>query len=128
MLNILLVEDNWADAYITQESFAALGEQCRLHCVDSGEAALAFLERNDRPDVVLLDLNLPGMNGFDVLEHLRSHPTFQDTVAIALLGSSNEMAWWRDQGMRPDAFLTKPVDPVEALAVWRQAQGQANDD
>lgn len=121
MLRILLVEDSWADAFFVRETFADHPADLHLHTVPDGETALDYLDGlDDLPDVVLLDMNLPGISGRDVLSQLQRRDASRRVVTVALLGSSGEAEWWIRQGMEPTAFLTKPVDPDELLAVWQQ--------
>ena len=74
---VLLVEDNEADVRLTREALREAGDGVRLSTVGDGEQALAFLRREEgfteapRPDLVLLDLNLPRKNGTEVLEEMR---------------------------------------------------------
>ncbi|GGL86403.1 response regulator [Deinococcus aerolatus] len=68
----LLVDDNLQDRMLAQEAFELLCPACILICVESGAAALDFLQSGlVQPDVVLLDLNMPGMNGFEVLQEMK---------------------------------------------------------
>ena len=75
---VLLVEDNEADVRLTREALREAGDDVRLSAVGDGEQALAYLRREEgfaeapRPDLVLLDLNLPRKNGLEVLEEMRA--------------------------------------------------------
>jgi CheY-like chemotaxis protein len=77
-IDVLLVEDSPGDIRLTQEAFGAANSDIRLHVAMDGVEALAFLERAGahldapRPDLILLDLNLPKKDGREVLKHIRS--------------------------------------------------------
>ena len=128
MLHILLVEDNELDALLAVDGFVPYNSHCCVHHVTTAEDGMAFLKRQgryaraDTPSLVLLDLNLPGMSGADLLHEIRRDDHFTDTLVIALLGSANEADWWRSRGLAPDAFLTKPVDAAQVLDVWDGAR------
>lgn len=118
-IEILLVEDEPADVELTQRALTQAKLQNRLTVVTDGASALAFLrgeaphEATVRPDVVLLDLNLPKLDGREVLEEMRQDPHLRDIPVIILTGTNAEHA--ELGALRPDAFLTKPVD-FERLA------------
>lgn len=95
--NILLVEDNLADVELTEislEQAQVLGAQSALHVVHDGQQAIDFLHQHKdyadapRPDLILLDLNLPGKNGRDVLREIKDHEDLR-SIPVAILSSSN---------------------------------------
>ena len=105
---LLYVEDNPANLRLVQE-IVRFRPDLRLLSAPDGPAGLA-LARTERPDVVLMDLNLPGMGGFEVLERLRADPAGAAIPVIAL--SANAMAHDVERGLAAgfDHYLTKPID------------------
>jgi diguanylate cyclase (GGDEF)-like protein len=118
-IEILLVEDEPDDVELAQLAFSRARLQNRLSVASDGASALAVLrgepphEDRLRPDVVLLDLDLPGTDGREVLRAMRETPELRDIPVVILTGSNDEQAELR--ALQPDAFLTKPVD-FERLA------------
>ena len=95
-IEILLVEDNPGDIVLTRLAFEKAKMVNRLHVVTDGESALRFLRAEGefagrrRPDLVLLDLNLPGLSGQDVLEELKADPALKTIPVVVLTSSSDE--------------------------------------
>ena len=91
---VLLVEDNEADVRLTREALREAGEDVRLSAVGDGEQALAYLRREEgfaeapRPDLVLLDLNLPRKNGLEVLDEMRADEALAAIPVIMLTSSA----------------------------------------
>ena len=116
---ILLVEDNPGDVRLTKEAFEQGQIETDLHVVSNGSEALSFLSRDGeytdvpRPDLVLLDLNLPGKDGENVLEELKDDPTHRSIPVIVLTSSSADEDIARSYERHANAYLTKPVDPDE---------------
>jgi CheY-like chemotaxis protein len=125
---ILVVEDDENDALLIRRAFQKAEITNPCHYSSSGEAAMAYLlgmgEHSDRqrhplPGLVLLDLRLPGLSGFDLLFWIRSHPEFHD-LRVVVLSSSDEM---RDVNeayhLGANSFLVKPLEleNVDAL-LW----------
>jgi chemotaxis family two-component system response regulator Rcp1 len=113
---VLLVEDNEADVRLTREALREPGPPVRLSAVGDGEQALAYLRRQEgyadaqRPDLVLLDLNLPRKNGLEVLDELRSDPELATLPVIMLTSSAAEhdVAACYARGAR--SYVVKPGD------------------
>jgi CheY-like chemotaxis protein len=113
---VLLVEDNEADIRLTREALREPGPPVRLSAVGDGEQALAFLRREqgyagaERPDLVLLDLNLPRKNGLEVLDELRADPELASLPVIVLTSSSAEhdVKACYERGAR--SYVVKPGD------------------
>lgn len=120
---ILLVDDNPADVLYTQCMFEDAAFEGRLHVVRDGIEALTFLSRKGehhaapRPDLVLLDLNMPRMDGLEVLAHLRADEKLRDLVVVVMTASASEVEVWQAKGTGASAYLPKPVDPAEVLAL-----------
>lgn len=118
-LNILLVEDNPDHAELARRSLESLSGHTCLHHVEDGEAALDYMfgrgvyadrARFPAPDLVLLDLRLPRMDGLEVLRHVKSHPVLQHTPVVVLTTSDTEFDLARACAHHADHFVTKPVD------------------
>ena len=116
-IQILLVEDNPVDARLLEAYFGKSVAQYNLHVVRSGEEALSFLyhgvEFTDapRPDVVLLDLHLPEMTGFEVLAAIKNHQHLKDIPVIVLTVSTADDDIQRAYDLQANCYLTKPKDP-----------------
>lgn len=117
--NILLVEDNRGDVRLIEEAFADRELPGKIHAVHSGSEALDWvLQRGDfasspRPDIVLVDLNLPGISGHTILEEIKSDPDLQRIPVIVLTGSKSEEELNEAYDEYANACLVKPVDPDE---------------
>ena len=123
--DILLVEDNPGDVRLTQEAFKEGQIQNRLHVVTDGVEAMSFLNQSGdfadapRPDIILLDLNLPRKNGDEVLEEIREDPILRPIPVIVLTSSQAEEDVVKSYNLCANAYLTKPVDPDRFTAVVR---------
>lgn len=126
---ILLVEDNPGDQKLVALAFRDNPRVKSIHVVDDGEKALAFLRRSGefkespRPDLILLDLNLPRKSGFEVLEELRADPQLVHMPVVVL--TSSEAPWdvHRSYRLGANAFLTKPVDLPKFLEAMQGIDG-----
>lgn len=124
-INLLLVEDNPGDVRLTEEAFDGDRTEHAMHVVTDGEEALDFMYRRDdhasapRPDLVLLDLNLPRLAGMDVLAEIKSDPELKQIPVIVLTGSEAEQDVIESYNHHANACLTKPVDPNEFIALIR---------
>jgi len=113
---VLLVEDNEADVRLTREALREAGENVRLSAVVDGEQALAFLRRQDgfadapRPDLVLLDLNLPRKNGLEVLDELRADASLAPIPVIMLTSSAAHSDVEAAYARGANAFVVKPLE------------------
>ena len=127
-VNILLVEDNPGDIRLTQEAFNEGQITNTLHVVENGIDALDFLfQRNDyadapRPDLVLLDLNLPRKNGDEVLAELHEDPDRRRIPVIVLTSSEAETDVVQSYELCASGYLTKPVDPDEFIATIQEIE------
>jgi CheY-like chemotaxis protein len=111
---VLLVEDDDGDALLVEEAMRPHGDRVRLErCVD-GDAALARLRAvvdagAAVPDLVLLDLNLPGTQGLEVLRHIKTHPVLR-TIPVTVLSTSDDPATIRTAyESAANAYVSKPV-------------------
>lgn len=110
-LRVLLIDDSPMDRALAEEAFTLLDDSCTLVTQPSGAAALAALLAPGAalPDLVLLDLHMPGMNGFMVLEHLKRHPRLQTLPVMLLTTSTAEDDVRRAYALRASAYLPKPM-------------------
>jgi CheY-like chemotaxis protein len=121
--DILLIEDNPGDIRLTQEAFNESHIANTLHVVNDGIEALDFMNRRKgyedapRPDLILLDLNLPRKNGDEFLEELyETAPHLASIPVIVLTSSQAEEDIVKSYELRANAYMTKPVDPSEFIA------------
>ena len=122
-IDILLVEDSPADVRLTQEALREAKVLNALHVVQDGAAALAFLRREgqyaatQRPDLILLDLNLPRKDGREVLAEIKSDEVLKRIPVVVLTTSRAEEDVVRTYDLHANAYITKPVDLKQFLAV-----------
>ncbi|QLK27045.1 response regulator [Natrinema zhouii] len=124
---ILLVEDNPGDVRLIEEAFSDGNIENTLNAVTDGQSALDFIyqrgeyEDAPRPDIVLLDLNLPKVDGEDVLHEIKHHPELDHVPVVILTGMKEDLIESRDldHDADEDAVLKKPVDPGEFVEVIR---------
>lgn len=115
-VEILLVEDNEDDIVIIQEVFADMKLASIVNTVRDGEEALAYLRRNGKykvarvPDIVLLDINMPKKNGFEVLEEMKKDPRLQSLPVIMLTTSHREEDVVRSYEKGACSYIHKLVD------------------
>lgn len=125
-IEILLVEDDPGDVMMTREAFQDHKLRNTLHVVDDGVDAMAFLRREGdfvdkpRPDLVLLDLNLPRMDGREVLQAIKSDPQLSSIPVVVLTTSEAEDDVLRSYSLHANAYVTKPVDFERFIEVVRQ--------
>jgi CheY-like chemotaxis protein len=126
MIHVLLVEDDPGDVLITREAFAENKVRNYLSVVNDGVKALQFLRREadyanaPRPDLILLDLNLPRMDGHEVLANIKSDADLQRIPVVILTTSDAEEDVLRSYDLHANAYVTKPVDFERFLGVVRQ--------
>ena len=124
-VEILLVEDNPADAYLTVTALRDAPSPNEVHIVTDGEQALAFLKREGdhvnapRPYIVFLDLNLPKVDGYHVLEAMRTDPALRGIPVVVISGSSREIDIARAYDAQISAYLVKPPGIEEYFAAIR---------
>jgi CheY-like chemotaxis protein len=125
-IEVLLVEDDAGDELMTREAFEDNKIRNSLHVVRDGEEALDFLYRRGdhpdavRPDLVLLDLNLPKYDGRQVLEQIKSDPDLATIPVVILTTSSAEEDIVRSYKLHANAYVTKPVDLDQFIRAVRQ--------
>lgn len=125
-VHVLLVEDDPGDVLMTQEAFEHHRIRNPLHIVADGAAALRFLHREGehtdapRPGLILLDLNLPLMNGREVLAEIKSDEHLRSIPVVVLTTSQAEEDIVRSYDLHANAYVAKPVDFTQFMEVIRQ--------
>lgn len=125
-IEVLLVEDDAGDELMTREAFADNKIQNALHVVRDGEEALDFLYRRGnhaaavRPDLILLDLNLPKYDGRQVLAKIKGDEELAAIPVVVLTTSSAEEDIVRSYKLHANAYVTKPVDIHQFIRAVRQ--------
>ena len=115
-IEILLVEDSAGDVELTREAFIDAKVHIHLHVAGDGTEAMAFLRREGehahapRPDLILLDLNLPKKDGREVLEEIKASPALQTIPVVILTTSASEADILRSYRLHANCYITKPVD------------------
>jgi two-component system, chemotaxis family, response regulator Rcp1 len=115
-VEILLVEDNAADVRLMREAFADAKIRNHLHVASDGDEALAFLRRegrhasSPRPDLVLLDLNMPRKNGREVLSEIRRDPVLKIIPVVVMTTSDAERDISAMYGLGANCYVIKPLD------------------
>jgi len=115
-IEILLVEDNPGDVELTREALEMAKVANRLHVVDDGADAVDFLFRRGRyadaprPDIILLDLNLPKKDGRQVLSEIKAEPSLAQIPVVVLTTSQAEEDILRAYQLHANCYVTKPVD------------------
>src|ERR1700691_2803335 len=114
-LEVLLVEDSPGDVRLTQEAFRDSGSDIHLHVAADGVAAMGFLRQEGihgdapRPDFILLDLNLPKMDGREVLAHIKEADNLKTIPTIILTTSEAEADILKSYQLQANCYLCKPV-------------------
>jgi chemotaxis family two-component system response regulator Rcp1 len=126
---ILLVEDNPADVRLTREAFKKSKIQSNLHVVKDGVEAMDFLQKQDgyldaaRPDLILLDLNLPRKNGREVLAEIKADPELKRIPVVVLTTSRADKDILASYNLNANCYICKPADIdqfFEAIRVTEQ--------
>ena len=127
-IQILLVEDSPGDVRLTQEVLRDAKIANELHVVGDGEQAMAFLHRTGahaagpRPDLVLLDLNLPRKDGREVLSEMSHDDDLHSIPVIVLTTSAAEQDILHSYELSANAYITKPIDLDEFIRVVRSIE------
>ena len=114
-IEILLVEDSPGDIRLTQEAFRDANVHINLHVALDGTQAMAFLKQEGehanvpRPDLILLDLNLPKKDGREVLKEIKESPTLKSIPVVILTTSEAEADVQRSYQLHANCYITKPV-------------------
>lgn len=125
-IDVLLVEDDPGDVLMTREAFEDNKVANNLFVVNDGVTAMDFLRKEGEhtdaptPDLVLLDLNLPRMDGREVLAALKEDPELRRIPVVVLTTSEAEEDVLRSYSLHANAYVTKPVDFARFIEVVRQ--------
>jgi chemotaxis family two-component system response regulator Rcp1 len=115
-VEVLLVEDSPGDVRLTKEAFKDAKVHINLHVASDGAEAMAFLGREGehanvpRPDLILLDLNLPKKDGREVLAEIKASPSLKSIPVVILTTSASEEDILRSYLLHANCYITKPVD------------------
>ncbi len=127
-IDILLVEDNPGDADLAREALEAGKLNNQLFVVGDGEAAMDFLFQSGsysempRPDLILLDLNLPRKDGREVLADIKAHKDLKRIPVVILTTSDAEEDVLRSYNLHANCFITKPIDLNQFVKVVRSIE------
>lgn len=127
-IEILLVEDNLGDIRLTQESLKDCKVYNNLHVARDGIEALAFLHHQPpyqdvpRPDLILLDLNMPKKDGREVLAEIKSTEDLKRIPVVILTSSESEEDILRTYDLHANCYITKPVDLEQFIRVVRSIE------
>jgi len=114
-MDVLLIEYNPGDVRLTREAFSAATKSIRLHVAMDGVEAIAFLKREGehaqapRPDFILLDLNLPKMDGREVLARIKENDSLKTIPTVILTTSDSKADIEKGYQLQANCYLTKPV-------------------
>ena len=128
-VNILLVEDNPGDVRLTKEAFKEAKVNNNLHIVSDGVEALDFLRRKGkyigapRPDIILLDLNMPKKNGREVLAEIKADPDLMRIPVLVLTISQAEEDILKSYNLHANCYIQKPVDINKFIDVVKSIEG-----
>ena len=127
-VEILLVEDSPGDARLAREGLSECKIRNTLHVVDDGVKAMAFLRRRDeyakapRPDIVLLDLNLPRKDGREVLREVKEDESLRTIPVVVLTTSKAEEDVLKSYSLHANCYVTKPMGLQQFLDVVRSIE------
>jgi chemotaxis family two-component system response regulator Rcp1 len=127
-IEILLVEDSLSDAQLAIEALQSAKIANHLSHVEDGVEAMQFLRREGpyrdapRPDLILLDLNLPRKDGHEVLEELKEDPQFKQIPVVVLTTSRAEQDVPRSYALHANCYITKPVDFTQFMEVVKSIE------
>lgn len=122
-VEILLIEDNSGDVLLTKEAFEEIDFKDRINVARDGDDAMDYLRKRgpykdvSRPDLILLDLNLPRKDGREVLEEIKSDPELRSIPVIILTTSKSERDIRICYDLHANCYITKPVDFEEFLKI-----------
>jgi two-component system, chemotaxis family, response regulator Rcp1 len=115
-IEVLLIEDSPGDVRLTKEAFRSANQHINLHVATDGVEAMAFLKRQGinagvpRPDLILLDLNLPRMDGREVLAQIKNDEDLKTIPTVILTTSDSEVDITKSYQLQANCYLNKPVE------------------
>lgn len=133
-LEVLLVEDDLDDAGLTFEALKQGEVPCRISLVRDGEEALEFLHKSGRyaraprPDIILLDIQMPKLDGRGVLAVIKQEDALKDIPVVVMTVSASHKEILEEESLRVESYLTKPFDLQQFLAVVKSLRRYLLDD
>lgn len=127
-IQILLVEDNEGDVVLTLEAFESVRLANAIQVVNDGEEAIQYLNKTGRfsdavePDMILLDINLPKIDGKEVLHYIKTHDKFKVIPVVILTSSSSERDVQAMYAEHANCYITKPVDFSKFIQVIKSIE------
>jgi len=130
-LRILVAEDELGDVYLIQRAFARAGVNVPVHFARNGQEVLDYLEGNPPfenpvefplPNLLLLDLNLPRLSGFEVLTWVRGKPAFSQMPVVVLSSSDRREEISKAYQLGANSYVIKPTEPTELISVVERIQ------
>ncbi len=127
-MEILMVEDNPYDVRLTVEAFRDANVASNMHLAADGVEAVEFLRREGRhrdaprPDLILLDLNLPKMNGMEVLAEIKADPETRRIPVVVLTSSGDDKDVMAAYGLHTNAYITKPADVDRFITIAKAVE------
>ncbi|HEY7309527.1 MAG TPA: response regulator [Gemmataceae bacterium] len=127
-IEILLVEDNPTDARLTKEAFCEGKLLNNIRHVEEGEEAMAILRREGkeagarRPDLILLDLSLPGMDGKEVLQEIKQDPDLKRIPVVVMTSSRSQRDMLEAYNQHANCYVTKPVDMDQFIGAVKKIE------
>ncbi|TFF90343.1 MAG: response regulator [Promethearchaeota archaeon] len=127
-IEILLVEDNLADIRLTEKALEESKIAINLNIVNDGVEAINFLKRKDKykgaikPDLILLDLNLPKKSGLEVLEEIKNEPDLKQIPVVILTISENRQDLMNAYSLYANCYINKPLDLQEFYKVVKSIE------
>jgi CheY-like chemotaxis protein len=116
-IHILVVEDNAGDIFLIKEGFHGAGGVFKVHVVKDGLSAIEFIERGQpRPDLIILDLNIPGLSGHEVLGRVKSNPEYMEIPVVVFSSSNSAKDILTSYKLRANSYVKKPSDLDEFFA------------
>ena len=128
-VDILLVEDNEGDANLAREALSEAKVENNLFWVEDGEEAIRFLRQegdhaaSPRPDVILLDLNLPKKDGREVLAEVKANEDWKRIPVVVLTASEAEADIIKSYNLHANCYITKPLDLEQFMKVVKAIEG-----
>lgn len=122
-LHILLIEDSAADAMLIRRGFRVANVACNIEWIEDGEKAIAFLKQRGkykqalRPDLIILDLNLPGLDGREVLQKIKNDLAFRRIPIVVMSTSDSERDISSSYDLHANCYIVKPFDVNDFLQI-----------